>query len=346
MKMKAAILYKPYDLRIEEIPIPKISNDQVLIKIKSVGICGSDIHYYKKGRIGDFIVKEPFILGHECSGDIVQIGKNVSNVKEGDRVAIEPGIPCFKCRYCREGRYNLCPNIFFFATPPDNGSFCEYVAVSSNFVFPLPENVSYEEGAMLEPLSVGIFAVRRAKQNVGDVVVILGAGTIGLMILQAARVAGAGKTIITDVYDKRLEIGKELGASLVINVANNNLITTLNKYLKEDEVDVIYDAVGISETASQSVDIVRPGGTIVCIGLSNENTNFPLSKIVIKEIDLRGMFRYANTYPPAIRTLQQGLYNFTLVITRRVTLQDLPIIMKELSSESNEDIKVIVNMSN
>lgn len=341
--MKAAILYGKRDLRIESIAVPTYKSDELLIQIKRVGVCGSDIHYYKEGRIGDFVVESPMILGHESSGVVVAKGDDVTEFKIGDRVSIEPGIPCMRCRHCKEGRYNLCQNITFFATPPIDGSFCEYVAFNKDYVFKLPDNVSFDEGAMIEPLAVGLFAVKKAKQQLADVVLILGSGTIGLMVLQAARAAGAGFIAISDIDDKKLAMAKELGADVTINTANTkDAVELIRAALGDREVDIVYDAVGITTTALQSIELARVGAKVVWLGLSNEEGPFPFGKVAIKELEIIGMFRYANMYPVALRTIEKGLYNLKDFISKHVKIDELPTVLEELAFQKNDDLKVML----
>lgn len=343
--MKAAVLYGKGDLRIETIPIPTYKADEVLIEIKRVGICGSDIHYYKDGRIGDFVVDKPMILGHESAGIIVAKGSEVTKLEIGDRVAIEPGIPCMKCNRCKEGRYNLCQNITFFATPPVNGSFCEYVAFKKDYVFKLSESVSLEEGSMIEPLAVGLFAVKRAQQQLGDTVLILGSGTIGLMVLQSALAAGAGFVIVADIDNKKLEIAKKFNADLTINTKNtDDPIAVIKNTVGDREIDIVYDAVGIGATALQSVELARVGGKIIWIGLSNEEKAFPFGKVTFKELEIRGMFRYANMYPVALKTIEKGLYDLKSFITKYVTMDELPKIMDDLALQKTNDLKVMLTL--
>lgn len=343
-KNRAAILYKAYDLRLEEVPIPEFNDDEVLIQLKASGICGSDVHYYKEGRVGDYIVENPMILGHESAGEIVEVGKNVKNFKPGDRVAIEPGVPCFKCRYCKEGKYNLCPDIFFFATPPDDGSFVDYVKFTSDFLFKLPDNMSYEEGAMLEPFSVGLFAVHKAQQEPGATVLVLGAGTIGLMTIQAAAVAGAGKIIAVDIKQENLELAKKLGATDVINAGKEDVLQKAPELCDDREIDVIYDAVGIGRTVRQGIELIKKGGTVVWIGLSNEEEAFSIGKIVFKEINIKGMFRYANMYQKAINLVEKGLVDLKSMITKRISFEEIPETMKAIADGQVEGVKTIVNM--
>ncbi len=186
MKNQAAVLYAPHDIRIEERPVPKPGPREVLIEIKAVGVCGSDVHYYEHGRIGTYVVRQPLILGHESSGVIVDVGEGVSRERVGQRVAIEPGVPDGVCRQCRTGHYNLCPNVRFFGTPPIDGAFTNYVTILSDFAYALPDQMSDEEGALIEPLSVGLWACRKAKLRGGDHVLITGAGPVGILAMKVA----------------------------------------------------------------------------------------------------------------------------------------------------------------
>jgi L-iditol 2-dehydrogenase len=197
-----AVLYGINDLRLEQRPIPTPNDDDVLLQMEVVGICGSDVHYLVNGRIGDFVVEKPMVIGHEAAGTVVEIGKNVKNLKKGDRVAIEPGYGCRKCTYCKEGRYNLCPDMKFCATPPYDGNLARFYVHPADFCFKLPNNVSLEEGALLEPLSVGVHACKKGGVGVGSVVLILGAGPIGLVTLISAKAFGATKVIIAGLFWK------------------------------------------------------------------------------------------------------------------------------------------------
>ncbi|GAH50732.1 unnamed protein product, partial [marine sediment metagenome] len=202
--MKAAILTEAKHIEIRDVPVPQIKDDEVLVRIKAVGVCGSDAHFYRDGRVAGWIVKEPLILGHECAGEIAEVGGSVEGLRVGDRVIIEPGIPCRKCEWCKRGEYNLCPDIRFMAVPGVDGAFTEYAGSAADFVYPLPDRISYEEGALMEPLSVAIETIKSAKIELGDSVAILGAGPIGILCLQAARAAGATDIYITDIDKNRL----------------------------------------------------------------------------------------------------------------------------------------------
>ena len=201
-----AVLHKTNDIRLEQTPIPSPGEDEVLLRMDSVGICGSDVHYWTHGAIGDFIVRAPMILGHEAAGIVEECGKNVKHLKPGDRVAIEPGVPCRRCDYCKEGRYNLCPDIQFCATPPVHGNLCRYYKQAADFCFKLPDHMSLEEGALMEPLAVGVHACQRAGVALGKTALVCGAGPIGLVNLLTAKAMGASEVVVTDISEERLKV--------------------------------------------------------------------------------------------------------------------------------------------
>ncbi|RLI37038.1 NAD(P)-dependent alcohol dehydrogenase [Candidatus Bathyarchaeota archaeon] len=320
-KMKVAVLHKALDMRIEEMDIPEIGPGEVLVRIRSVGICGSDVHYYLHGRIGSFVVRKPIILGHECSGDIVEVGEKVENLKVGQRVTIEPGFVCGKCRYCREGRYNLCRKVRFYGTPPDNGAFAEYVSAPAENAYPIPDNMSYEEGAMIEPLAVGMMAAKRGSVTVHDRVAILGAGPIGQMVLQAVKAHGVLEAYITDVVDYRLEYAERLGADVTINPEREDVVGRILNLTGGEGADVVIDASGAPQAVRQAFEAVRPGGRIVLVGMYPFiSFEVPLLLTVMKEIDVLGVFRYANVFHDAIRCVSSGRVDVKSLITHRFPL--------------------------
>jgi L-iditol 2-dehydrogenase len=343
--MKAAVLYKANDLRLEDINNPKIRSDQVLVRVRSVGICGSDIHYYEKGRIGSFVVKEPLILGHECAGEISKVGDDVKNFKIGDRVAIEPGFACGKCLYCRKGMYNLCDNMRFYATPPVNGAFCEYVAADAGFVYKIPDSMTFEEGSLIEPLSVGIHAARLGKVSIGKTVAILGAGPVGLCILQAVIVGGASQVIMTDIRDHLLRCAKQLGAAEAINVKSIEPMKKILELTDGRGVDIAVEAVGSVATIRQALSIASRGGTIVLVGLLLEDEcPIKTSDVLSKELTIRGLFRYVNTYPTAIKLVSSGRINLKSLITHTLKLEEIHKGFKIASEKSDNAIKVVIKI--
>lgn len=313
--MKAAVLYKPLDVRIEDVDVPEIGPRDVLVRVRRVGICGSDVHYYSHGRIGPFVVEKPLILGHECSGDVIEVGESVKGIKVGDRVVIEPGFTCGICEYCRSGRYNLCPNVQFYATPPFNGAFAEYVSAPAGNVYRMPDGMTYEEGAMIEPLAVGLMAAKRGGISVHDSVTIFGAGPIGLLTLQAAKSHGAIETFVVDVVDYRLDYALKLGANFVINASREDVVKRILKSTEDRGVDVAIEASGSPSALQQVLDLVRPGGRIVLVGYPPTEVPIAIDKILMKELDILGVHRYSNVFRTAIRLVSSRRVNVKALVT-------------------------------
>lgn len=340
--MKAAVMTAPGSIEIEERTIPEIGPDDVLVRVGAVGICGSDVHYYATGRIGRYVVEKPIILGHESAGTVVAVGSHVTTHQVGDRVAMEPGIPCRRCEYCKSGRYNLCPDVVFMATPPVDGAFCEYYACPADFAFILPDNVSLEAAAMIEPLACGLHAVHRAKLQPGESVAIFGAGPIGLMALQAARAYNASTRIIIDPDDNRLQLAAKIGATATINPNDSASASTLADLAKTG-IDVVIEASGAPGTSQRVTDIARRGGRVVFIGLpGQEHVPFSVLQLVDKELDVLGVFRYANVYPQAIQLLQTGQVDVTSMITHHRSLEQTGEAMEIAHRRTEGAIKVII----
>jgi L-iditol 2-dehydrogenase len=302
--MTTAVLYAPRDLRIEQRPVPTPSEGEVLVRILSVGVCGSDVHYYEHGRIGDFVVRSPLVLGHESSGQIVDVGKGVSRARVGERVAIEPGEPCGRCDQCRTGRYNLCPNIRFHGTPPVDGTLAEFVAVKSELAYTVPDAISDNAAALLEPLSVGIWANRKAGTQAGTSLLIAGAGPIGLVTGMVARAAGATRITVSDVNRNRLSAAIASGATEIAVPGSDEIA---------GEFDAFIDCSGAPAAIDAGLRLVRPGGSVVFVGMGADELRLPLALVQQRELLLTGTFRYANTWPTAISLAASG----------RVSLDDL-----------------------
>lgn len=349
--MKAIYLEKPGVIIEKELPKPIIKDEEVLVQIKSVGICGSDVEYYETGRIGEFIVKKPIILGHEAAGLVTEIGGNVNNLQVGDRVTLEPGIPCRRCRYCKTGRYNLCPDVDFMATPPSDfeigakpklrqsrsdGAFVEYVAHPADFAFKLPDSISYDEGALIEPLSVGIYAADRANIQPGDNVAILGAGPIGLVTLQAALVRGATEVVVTDVIDFRLEKATELGATETVNAKKDSIGTFFDKVIQ---------TAGVASAYKQAMEIVGRGGRVVQVGHpSVQEVSIDPNLPITREFELVGSFRYANTYPIAISLLDSGKAQLKPIISKHFSFDEVEKALQYPKANPDKCIKAIVEL--
>ncbi len=290
----------------EEIQQPK--SGEVQVKIKCTGICGSDMHYLEHGRIGDFVVEYPFVLGHESAGEVTAVGEGVTNLKIGDRVALEPGYTCGVCEFCKSGRYNLCPDVVFFATPPYDGTLKEYVSHPAHMCFKLPENVSFIEGALIEPLAVGFHAAKQANAQAGQTAMVVGCGCIGLVTMMALRSMGVSKIYMSDVIDVRIKKAVNMGADAVFNPAIQNVDAELKKVTEGKGVDIVIETAGNQKAQSQCVDLIKTGGTIVYVGMAAESiTPIDINQIINKEATIKTVFRYKNLYPVAIAAVENGL---------------------------------------
>ena len=344
-KIKAAVMHGIDDVRIEEVDFPQMKAGEVLIKMKSVGVCGSDVHYYKHGKIGDYVVNQPIILGHECAGEIVEVADDVKNFKPGDRVAVEPGYTCRKCVYCKTGRYNLCPDVTFMATPPIDGAYIEYVAWPSDFVFHLPDNMTYDHGALMEPLAVGMHAVRRSRLKPGEPVLVLGAGTIGLVTILSAKAAGAGEIIVADLEDVRLNMAQKLGATKIINAGQENVLEVIKDFTHGFGMEVVYETAGSVPTTQQTIDLAARGGRIVWVGLAGEDRfPMPVLQAIDKELDIMGIFRYANVYPYAIQLVSTGRMNIDPLVTHRYNLENVKEALEVAYERRDGAVKVMVDI--
>ncbi|XP_066492333.1 sorbitol dehydrogenase [Tiliqua scincoides] len=319
----SVVVHKAGELRLENRPIPEPGPNEVLLRMHSVGICGSDVHYWQHGRIGDFVVKNPMVLGHEASGTVIKVGSSVTKLKKGDRVAIEPGVPREIDEFCKIGRYNLSPTIFFCATPPDDGNLCRYYKHDANFCYKLPDNVTFEEGALVEPLSVGIHACRRAGVTLGSKVFICGAGPIGLVTLLIAKVMGAAQVVISDLSAPRLEKAKELGADFTIQIRSEKPeeVAHIVKNTLGCMPEITVECTGVEASIHTGIYATRSGGTMVLVGLGSEMVTLPIVNAAVREVDIKGIFRYCNTWPMAIAMLASKKVNVQPLVTHRFPLE-------------------------
>ena len=266
--MKVAVMEGIGKMGYTQRPIPAPKADEVLVKLEYVGICGSDMHYYETGAIGDYVVKPPFVLGHEPGGTVVGVGSHVTHLKVGDKVALEPGKTCGHCEFCRQGKYNLCPDVVFFATPPVDGVFQEYVAHEAALCFKLPENVSTLEGALIEPLAVGFHAANQGGAHAGQTAVVMGAGCIGLVSMMALKAEGVSRVYVVDVMAKRLEKALELGADGVINGKDEDAVEAVRKLTGGAGCDLVIETAGTEFTTRQAIHMTKKGASIVLVGYS------------------------------------------------------------------------------
>ncbi len=342
-KMTAAVMLEPGVIRLEERPLPVPEADEALVKVMAVGICGSDMHYYEHGRIGPYVVEKPIILGHECAGVIAAVGANVTSVRVGDRVAVEPGITCGRCDACKQGRYNLCPEVSFLATPPVDGAFVQYIKIREDFLFPIPDHLSFEEASLNEPFSVGIHAAKRTGLRPGDSVAIIGMGPVGLMAVAAAKAFGAAKIIAADLEPFRLEAARKIGADHVINVAEQDALAEIKRWTGGKGVDVAFETAGNPKALQTTLASLRRGGKMAVIGLPQQD-EIPLNVpfIADNEVDIYGIFRYANTYPQGISFLSGGISDVKALITDRFPLSAAQEAMEHARINKNRSIKVMV----
>jgi L-iditol 2-dehydrogenase len=310
---RAAVLTRVAEIVLEERPVPKPGARELLVEVSAVGVCGSDVHYYKHGRIGDHVVRAPLVLGHESAGRVAAVGAEVTRHAVGDRVTLEPGVPCGRCRECRAGRYNLCSDVVFFATPPVDGAFANYVTIHEDFAFALPDALSDDVGALMEPLSVAIWACRKARVSAGDRVLVTGAGPIGLLVMQVARAFGATRVEISDVNERRLSMAERTGATRAL----------LAGEAEPAEADALIECSGNPAALQAGIRALRPAGTAVIVGMGPGATaEVPLALIQNREIWLTGTFRYANTYPTAIALAVDGRVDLQAIITGHYRLED------------------------
>lgn len=342
--MLAAVLHAVDDLRLEQVPVPQLTPERnVLVRIASVGVCGSDVHWWKRGYIGPNRLQTPTIMGHEAAGEVVEILGDGRGLQVGDRVAIEPGYTCRKCEFCRSGHYNLCREVVFLAAPPIDGAFCEYIAWPADFLFPLPEGMSMDEGAMIEPLSVGLHAARRAQVRAGDAVAVFGAGAIGLCAMQAARAQGATTVIVSDLVPLRLALAHKLGATAVLNAAQMDVEAAIMELTAGRGVDVAIECAGAVPTIQTALRVTRSGGRVQLVGMPAEtHPPIPLYQLINRELEVSGLFRYANCYAPAIALVAAGRVDVASLITHRFPLQRTLEAMTFAHEHKDESIKVIV----
>ncbi|OAY69677.1 sorbitol dehydrogenase [Ananas comosus] len=345
----AAWLVSINTLKIQPFDLPPLGPHDVRVRMKAVGICGSDVHYLKHMRCAHFIVKEPMVIGHECAGVIEEVGSEVKSLVVGDRVALEPGISCWRCKHCKGGRYNLCTDMKFFATPPVHGSLANQVVHPADLCFKLPDNVSLEEGAMCEPLSVGIHACRRAEIGPEKNVLIMGAGPIGLVTMLAARAFGAPRIIIVDVDEYRLSVAKSLGADDVVKVSTSMQdvdedVVRIQEVMGA-EVDVSFDCAGLSKTMSTALSATRAGGKVCLIGMGHNEMTVPLTSAAAREVDIVGIFRYKDTWPLCLEFLRSGKIDVKPLITHRFGFSQKEVEEAfEVSARGSDAIKVMFNL--
>lgn len=344
-KMKVAVMDGIGQMSFVERDIPTAKPDEVLVKLEYVGICGSDLHYYETGRIGNFIVKPPFVLGHEASGTVVEAGSEVKHLKAGDRVALEPGKTCGVCEYCRSGNYNLCPDVEFFATPPYDGVFQDYVAHDAKLCFKLPDSVGSMEGALIEPLAVGFHAANQGGAHVGQTAVVTGAGCIGLVSMLALKAMGVTEIYVVDIMKNRLDKALQLGATKVINGREEDAVKTILELTGGRGCDLAIETAGTEITTRQCFEMTHKGGTIVLVGYSaSGDMKLPTNMALDKELTIKTIFRYRHIYPMAIQAVAGGSINLKDIVTNVFDFKDLKEAMDQSIHNKAEIVKAVIKM--
>ena len=346
MKNTEAILVTPGTMKIQDAPMPEPKDDEVLLKVEYVGICGSDIHGFESGP---FIPpKDPnqkIGLGHECGGTVVGVGSKVKKIKVGDRVNIEPGVPCGKCKFCLSGHYNICPDVDFLATQPNyRGALTNYITHPESLTYKLPDNMDTMEGALVEPAAVGMHAAMEADVKPGKKIVILGAGCIGLMTLQACRVMGATEIVVVDMIEKRLNMAKKLGAMEIINGGKEDTVARAKEILGDLGADIVFETAGARATAAQTTKLVMRGGRIMIVGTVPGDT--PVNFLSInREVKIQTEFRYANNYPMTIEAISSGRFDVKSMVTDIYDYKDVQRAFEESLSRKSEIIKGVIKIA-
>ena len=343
--MKTAVMTDIMEVEIQERPIPQPKDDEVLVKVEYVGICGSDLHYYETGAIGSKKVQFPFVLGHEPGGVVVEVGSGVTHLKAGDRVALEPGKTCGHCEFCRTGRYNLCPDVVFFATPPVDGVFQEYVAHEAALCFKLPDSVSTLEGALIEPLAVGFHAAIQGGAHMGQTAVVMGSGCIGLVTMMALKSMGVSRVYVVDVLENRLQKALELGADGVINGANADVVEEVGRLTQGMGCDLVVETAGAQATAVQAIHMAKKGAVIVMVGYTKSGeVTLPMSLALDKELTFQTVFRYRHIYPMAIDAVARGAINLKGIVTDIFPLEEVQKAMDYSISHKADVVKAVIKI--
>ncbi|ESY87612.1 NAD(P)-dependent alcohol dehydrogenase [Mesorhizobium australicum] len=339
--MRALVLEKKGELSLREIALPlDVGPDDVRIAIHTVGVCGSDVHYYTHGAIGSYVVRAPMVLGHEAAGTIVEVGPNVRSLKVGDRVCMEPGVPNLSSRATKLGIYNVDPDVTFWATPPVHGILAPYAVHPAAFTYRLPDNVSFAEGAMVEPFAIGMQAASRARIVPGDVAVVVGCGPIGIMIALAALAGGCSKVLISDFSAPKLKIAAQYAGIVPVNIGEQSLVDAVAAATDNWGADIVFEASGSPKAFADLFDVVRPGGAVVLVGLPVEPVTLNVPAAISKEVRIETVFRYANIFDRALQLIASGKVDLKPLITGTYDFADSIQAFERAAEGNPQDVKL------
>ncbi|WP_131118640.1 NAD(P)-dependent alcohol dehydrogenase [Lichenihabitans psoromatis] len=343
--MKALVLERIHELSLREIDLPSVVGAKdVKIKVDTVGVCGSDVHYYTHGRIGPFVVNEPMVLGHEAAGTIVEVGTEVTSLKVGDRVCMEPGIPDLNSRASKLGLYNVDPSVVFWATPPVHGCLTPFVVHPAAFTFKLPDNVSFGEGAMVEPFAVGLQAAVKAKILPGDLAVVIGAGPIGIMVALAALAGGCSRVIIADLQPAKLAIAGRYAGVTPVNIKERALADVVNEATAGWGADVVFEASGSVRAYEGIFGLARPGGCLVLVGMPVAPVAIDVTTAAAKELRIETVFRYANVFDRALAMIASGKVDLKPLITHTYNFEDSVAAFDRAAEGRPDDVKLQIKL--
>jgi len=347
--MKAAVWHQAKDIRVEEVQEPKAGKGQVKIKVKWAGICGSDLHEYAAGPI--FVPvhephpvskdKAPIIMGHEFSGEVVEVGEGVTKVQVGDPVVVEPILRCGECPACKSGKYNLCEKLGFHGLSGGGGGFSEYTVVDEVMVHKMPEGLSYEQGALVEPAAVALHAVRVSKFKAGDKAAVFGTGPIGLLLIEALKAAGASEIYAVEVSKERLKKAEELGATAVINPMETDPVETLVKFTGGG-VDVAFEVTGVPAVLQQAIDSTAFEGETVTVSIWEKPANILPNNVVLKERNVKGTIAYRDIFPAVMELMKRGYFQAERLVTKRIALDQIVTEGFEALLKEKNQVKILV----
>lgn len=343
--MRAAVMTGKRQMIIEERRIPQIKPDEVLVKIEYVGVCGSDLHFFKDGHIGDYVVDEPMVLGHESGGTVVEVGSDVKHLKVGDRVALEPGVMCGECELCKSGKYNLCETLDFMAVPHQiDGAFCGYLAHPAKLCFRLPDNVSTMEGGLVEPLAVGLHAVGLSGAKMGQSAVVIGLGCIGLVTIMSLKAAGVDEIYAIGHHKKNLKMAEKLGAVKTLDPRSEDALAFI-KSLPGGGVDQVYETAGSEGATLMSAKMIKRAGKVTLVGMCPEGeVKFDFGSLFSMEGQVLTVWRYRNLYPQAIDLISRGKIDVKQIVTHVFDFEDIIEGINFNIDNKSEVIKAVIKM--